>query len=200
MTLAEHHAQMKADGKWDEYVARRTQQDVARQKLRDKMAIAEAPLVAALKAAGANVNSAWDLIDSQEVFPDGVILTLLEHVKKPTYPDEVREGILRALAALGARDYWNELIEFFEANSLSLPPDRRYVAALALAGAADDSVIDDVMRLASDSSLGNDRAPLLLPLLRSKDPRAKMLLLMLRDDPVIGKEIKMIRRLERQLV
>jgi hypothetical protein len=197
MTLAEHDAQMKTEGKWDEYVARRAQQDEARQKQRDKMAIAEAPLVAALKSAGANVNSAWELVDSREIFPGGVILTLLEHVKKPTYPNEIREGMLRALAALGARDHWSELVEFFEANSLSLPSDLRYVAALTLAGSADDSVIDDVMRLVSDSSFGNDRAPLLLPLLRSKDPRAKMLLLKLRDDPGIGKEIKMVRRLAR---
>lgn len=196
MTLAEHHAQLKAEGKWDEYVARRAQQEAERQKLHDAMENAEAPLVAALRSAGVEVQSVWDFVSRQASYSTAIPI-LFEHLRRD-YPDEIREGILRALATPEALSHWDELVEIFEHNTLGLPPERRYVAAVALNGAADDSVIEDVLRLISDQTLGLDRLPLLLTLQRSTNSKAKMLLLELRDDPALGKEVKRLRRLERK--
>lgn len=192
-TVAELMAELNSD---PEYLARKKAQDEARDKLRDELARAQEPLVAALGSAGVDVQTVWDLLN-QKTLPVAAIPVLLEHVKKRNYPDEIREGMLRALATPRARSHWDELVGFFEHNTLSLPPERRYVAALALHGAADDSVIEDVIRLVSDNTLGPDRAPLLLTLQRSTNPKAKMLLLNLRDDPGLGKEVKRLRRLKR---
>jgi hypothetical protein len=194
-TVAELMAELNSD---PEYLVRKNAQEEARDRLRDEMAKAEASLVAALCSAGVDVQSVWDLLN-QKVLPAAAIPVLLEHVKERKYPDTIREGMLRALATPEARGHWDELVGFFEHNSLTLPPERRYLAALALHGAADDSVIEDVIRLARNSALGLNRAPLLLTLQRSKNPKAKMLLLNLRDDPDLGKEVKRLRRLERKL-
>ncbi|AGI08313.1 hypothetical protein QT562_09260 [Xanthomonas citri pv. citri] len=195
MTLDEHHAQLKAEGKWDDYLAMRAAKEEARQKAVEKYAEQCAPVVAALRQAGVDVNSIGELGKDGKSYPEAVPV-LLEHLGY-SYSDDVREGILRELATPHARKYWDQLVEIFEKNTLSLAPEIRYVAALALSGAADDTVLDDVIRLLGDKSLGLDRAPLLIALIRSKSPKAKMKLLELRDDPDLGKQIKIFRRLER---
>ncbi|MBO9766935.1 MULTISPECIES: hypothetical protein [Xanthomonas] len=195
MTLEEHHAQLKADGKWDDYLAMRAAKEDARQKAIKEYAEQCAPVVAALRQAGIDVNSIGELGEDGKSYPEAVPV-LLEHLAY-SYSDDVREGMLRELATPHARKYWGQLVEIFENNTLSLAPEIRYVAALALSGAADDTVLDDVIRLLGDKSLGLDRAPLLIALIRSKSPKAKMKLLELRDDPDLGKQIKTFRRLER---
>jgi hypothetical protein len=57
LTLAEHDAQLKAQGKWDEYVfgANARDEEIARRSR--ECALAEVPLVQELHAAGADVTS-----------------------------------------------------------------------------------------------------------------------------------------------
>ncbi len=74
-------------------------------------------------------------------------------------------------------------MDMFENDTANLSANLRDTAGLTLAQIADDSVIDDVIRLAKKRRLGDARVPMLVALYRSKDPRAKMLLLKLRDDP-----------------
>lgn len=92
---------------------------------------------------------------------------------------------------------WPHLVELYESDTLGLPPQIDYLTAGVLSAAADDTVIDDVIRLASDPNAGFKRVLLLFALKKSRNPRAKMLLNELRSDPVIGKEVKRMRRLER---
>jgi len=193
ITAADLMAELNSDA---EYLARTKAQEEAQQKLWDEWAKAEVPLVAALKSAGTEVQTVWDLIQDDKVNP-AVIAVLVDHLKRD-YPDRIREGIMRALATPYARNRWDELVEIFEHNTTSLSPAIRYVAALALSGAADETVLDDVIRLLRDRRLGFDRAPLLLALIRSKTPEAKMVLLELRGDPGLGPEVKKWRRLERR--
>lgn len=191
-TAAELMAELNSD---PDYLVRKREQEESRQKLLAQRAKEAAPVVAALRAAGVEVQSLWDLSNGGRNDPRATNV-LFEELKQD-YPDHVREGILRALATPDARIRWDELVNIFEHNTANLSPAIRYVAALTLSGAADDTVLDDVIRLAKDERLGFDRAPLLLALIRSKTPKAKMTLLELRDDPDLGKEIKKMRRLER---
>jgi len=172
------------------------QKEEERKKLWDAWNRAAEPAVAALHRVGVDVKTIAELLDGRALDPAAVPV-LLEHVKNPAYPDQIREQMLRALGSPEARPYWKSIVSMFEKDKASLSPDIRYVAAVALAEIADKSVIDDVMRLVKDRSLGNDRAPLLIALRRSKDPRAKMLLMELRDDPDLGPELKKMRRLSR---
>jgi len=155
------------------------------------------PIVEALRASGINVAQVSDLLDGRKLDP-AIVPLLLENVRRTDYPDQIREMLLRALGSPVVSPYWNELVTLFELNTARLSPAIHYVAAAALDGAFDEDKIDDVLRLAKDQRLGQARAPLLFTLKRSKDPRAKMLLLELRDDPDLGNEVKKLRRLVRK--
>jgi hypothetical protein len=196
MTLAEHDAQLKAEGKWQDFVERQDRQQAEREQLWDAVSASEGPIVEDLKKIGIHVQSVWDLVGMESRAYSEAISILLKHVQEK-YPERILEGILRALATPAALKHWGELLNLFEFNSAKLPSNIRYLAAVALNGAADDSVINDILRLAADARFGVDRAPLLLTLERSRDPRAKMLLLKLREDKEIGKEVRRMRRILR---
>ncbi|WP_156087555.1 hypothetical protein [Lysobacter sp. Root667] len=193
-TAAELIAELGSDPEHQAMLARKEEE---RKQLLEERDRAARPIVEALRAAGVNVQGVADLLDGRKLDP-AIISILLEHVKRLEYPDQIREMLLRALGSPVARPYWDELVALFEQNAAHLPPAIHYVAAIALDGAFSHEAIDDLLRLVKDPRLGHARAPLLFTLKRSKDPRAKMLLLELRDDPSIGGEVKRMRRLDRK--
>jgi hypothetical protein len=195
MTLAEHHAQLKAEGKWDEHIARKQEQANALAKKREELRTAEASLVEDLRSTNIDVGSVWDLVNTSEPYPEAIPV-LLKHLRK-TYPERIEEGIVRALAVPYARSAWKELLQIFENEPSMQTGGLKWPAACALGAIADDSVIPEVIRLVRDVSLGFDRAPLIEALKRSQRSDAKMVLNELRADPVIGKEVKKARRLGR---
>ncbi len=178
-----------------EFVRREQEREAQRMNAAGILAEAEAGLVRELRGAGMNVDSVWDLV-GWKGDSDAALRVLLAHAPI-LYPERVREGILRALATPGARTWWPHLVEMYESDTLALPSQIDYLTAGVLSAAADDTVIDDVIRLASDPNAGFKRVLLLLALKKSRNPKAKMLLNELRSDPVIGKEVKRMRRLER---
>lgn len=192
-TAAELLAELASD---NEYLEARKAKDEELQKRKAEWAVAEAPLVDALRSMGLDVHSAWDLVNTTEPYPEAIPV-LFEHLRRP-YPERVVEGILRALAVTESRPWWSELRNFFEAAPAQATSGLRWAAGCALGAAANDGVISDVLRLASDPKFGFDRATLLPALARSDDARAKMLLHELRDDPVLAKEVKKLRRVNRK--
>ena len=103
----------------------------------------------------------------------------------------IREGIARALAVPEARSGWELLTRLFREER-----DRRAKdgLAVAIAEAADDTVVEDVIHLARDTGHGTSRVLLLSALARSRDPRAKAALSELATDPDLNREIRAIRR------
>ena len=102
MTLAEHDALLKAEGRYDAMQALHRQQEEMCRKRGTSGRGRKCPLVEALAQCGCVVKSVWDLVSSKAPYP-AAIPVLLEHLSKP-YPDRVREGIARALArARGTR-------------------------------------------------------------------------------------------------
>lgn len=178
-----------------EFLARARERELAREAKSRELSAAELPLVDALHGAGIDVKSVWDLPQREGGYAEAIPV-LFDHVKVE-YPDRIREGILRAMATQEARGRWNDLLMFFEKNTLRLSPELHFFTAVALAGAADDSVIDDVIRLAGDRRHGSARLPLLHALQQSDNPKAKAKILELRADPDLGKEVKKLRRLKR---
>ena len=65
---------------------------------------------------------------------------------------------------------------------------------VALSGAADSSVMEVLIGLAKDRSLGPSRIMLLRGIKRSKLPEASQAIAELADDPELAKEIKSWRR------
>lgn len=190
-TAAELMAQLNAD---PEFVAALAREDDELRRLEQEHAVAEAPLVGALRAAGFAVESAWDFVQAAEPYPDAVPI-LLEHLQRP-YPDRVREGIARALAVPEARPAWHLLVRLYRDETL---PDTKSGLAVALSAIADDAVLDELITLIRDGRHGETRILLLGALERSKDRRARAALMALGTDPELVLEIQdILRRLERR--
>jgi hypothetical protein len=191
ITAAELMAKLNAD---PEFVAKRARDEEERQKREAEYQRAEAPLVDELRAAGFEVQSAWDLVNTPGSYPKAVPI-LFSHLSRP-YPAAVREGIARALAVPEAKVAgWDVLVRLYRAE-----PEARVRSGLAaaIAAAADDELIGDVIALAKDTRHGSSRLLLLSVLERSRDPRARAALMDLGTDPELKKEIQVIlRRLKR---
>ncbi len=193
MTAAEHEAWLKETGQYAAMEERKRLQEEERLKREAEYRLAEAPLVDELRAAGFHVQSAWDLVNTPGSYPKAVPI-LLAHLPRP-YPAAVREGIARALAVREASCGWEVLTRLY--------PDEHEVRAkdglaVAIAAAANDELIGDVIALARDTSQGPSRLLLLSAIERSTDPRARAALMDLGTDLDLTEEIQVIlRRLKR---
>jgi len=190
ITAAELMAKLNAD---PEFVAKRASEEEERLKREAEYRRAEAPLVDELQAAGYQVQSAWDLVNTPGSYPPAVPI-LLAHLPRP-YPAAVREGIARALAVREASCGWDVLTRLYRNEHEVRVKDG---LAVAIAAASNDELITDVIALARDTSQGPSRLLLLGALERSADPRARAALMDLGTDPDLTKEIQVIlRRLKR---
>ena len=153
ITAAELMVQLSAD---PEFVARRARDEEERERRAAEWRRAESALVDELRAAGYSVESAWDLVNTDTPYVSALPI-LLDHLSRP-YPDAVREGIARALAVPGARFGWDVLLQQYTDEEDGRAKDG---LAVALAAAADEDVIGDVISLASQSKHGPSRLLLL---------------------------------------
>jgi len=182
ITAGELMAQLAND---PEYQARMAKRDAEFAKRDAELDDAEQPLLNALRGVGVDVTTVYDLVNTRAAYPEALPV-LLEHLPRP-YPVEIREGIARALAVRGARFAWHQLRELYEAER---DQRMRDVLALALANAADEDVLEEVIAIARDTSYGDSRSFMLLALKRFKnDPRAWDAIQDLATDPVFEYEI-----------
>jgi len=192
-TAAEFMAELHADPDW---VARRKAAEAELAARDAEWAKAEAPVVKALHQVGLNVESVWDLVNTAEPYPEALPL-LLDHLQRD-YPDRVREGIARALAVREAKFGWRILVDQFRRD-----PDTEAFGAkggigVALAAAADDTVMGEVIDLIRDRRHGGNRAFLIAALARSSRPEVHQVLLDLKDDDEIGYDVRKTLRLMRR--
>ena len=176
-------AELQAD---PEYVARQQQRDAELQRKAAAWREAEAPLVEELRAAGFEVESAWDLVNTSTPYPAALPI-LLEHLGRP-YPDRVREGIARSLAVRDAKFGWETLTRLYRDEPAG--SDAKDGLAAALAAVSDDDVLDELVSLAGDSVHGESRILLLRGLKRSRAPQARAALEEFSGDPVLGQEAR----------
>lgn len=151
---------------------------------------AEAPLVDELRAAGEQVDSVWELVTTSGASPKAVPI-LLAHLARP-YPAAIREGIARALAVPETKAAgWAVITELYLTEA---EPRVRNGLAAAIAAAADDQVIGEVVALARDPRHGPSRVLLLRALEHSADARARDALADLDADPELTREVQAIQR------
>jgi hypothetical protein len=172
-----------------DFVAKRASEEDERHRRNAEWQRAEAPLVEELRRAGHAVQSVWDLVNDPGTYPTAVPI-LLDHLSRP-YPSPVREGIARALAVPEAKSGWSVLLRLYGDEQ-----DERIKEglAVAIAGAAADDVIGDVMDLAKNPRNGPSRLLLLSALERSADPTAWVTLISLGTDSELAAEIQVILR------
>lgn len=193
-TAAELMAELNAD---PEFVARRRQQEEAQLAKATERRLAEEPLVEDLRRLGLEIKSVWDLVNTAAPYPEAIPV-LLDHLQRP-YPERVREGIARALAVPEAKIGWGILLDAFHRESDQTTVGVKWSLGLALAAAANDDVLDDVITLLRDTRLGGNRTALLPALLRSSSPSAREVLGEMGKDPELAGEVRRILRIgERQ--
>lgn len=186
MTLAEHDAVLKSEGRYDDMAEAQRQRD---EELRAKAAEwrrAERPLAEELRASGFAVESAWDLVNTSTPY-SAALPILLEHLERP-YPDRVREGIARALAVRDAKFGWETLVRLYRDEPVG--SDAKDGLAVALAAVSDNEVVDELVALARNPAHGETRILLLRGLKRSRAPQARAALEEFSGDPVLGQEAR----------
>jgi hypothetical protein len=188
-TVEELLAQLNEDPAFRKRAEEQKRRQVAQQ---EAFRQAEAPLVRDLNMKGVAVQSVADLVNSSRAYP-AAIPVLLEHLQRG-YPERVREMIARALAVPEARWAWDILLDLFVSNPSERPTGLKWALGCALAGAADDSVLGDVIQLVRDKRHGQNRAALFYALEKSRKPEARGVLLELRHDPQLAQAVRQVLR------
>jgi len=196
MTLAEHDAQLKAEGRYEQVLAiqKNKRDEAARRAARYQIEMA--PVVQALRDAGVPVDAVRaDFIERSGAYHKALPV-LLEHLKKP-YPLEVLGTIAQALAVPAARIAWPVLVTEYK----KWPPPGKGEGmgpkdglANALVATVTQDTMDELIALAKDPSHGSNRVLLLRGIRRSRAPQAKQAIEELASDPQLAKEIASWKR------
>jgi hypothetical protein len=186
ITARELDILLHSDPEWVEAKRIRDEKMAARKRYLDE---AQKDLVAELNVAGFPVKSVWDLVNSPNYYDDAIPI-LLRHLMIETYPEVIRDGIIRALAIPAAREHWPLFARLYR----SLPRTSAHNMfedglAVALSATVSDSTFDELIEMINDESLGESRLLLLWALRRSKKELAKQTIEKLANHPVFKTEI-----------
>ena len=131
-----------------EWVAQNAAREAKRAEAEVRFRIDEEPVIADLAAAGFEVGSVWDLVNTNKSYP-AAIPVLLDHLARP-YHHRIREGIIRALTVKEARGIaGNDILDALRSEADS---ENRWALANAL------TVIADKDQAAGIETLLNDPA------------------------------------------
>ena len=189
MTAAELVAELSGS---PEFLVTQAERNQQRHEKIARLKAASKPLDDALRAVcPLVVDGVWDLVNTRERY-DEALPILVEHLTKD-YPDEVLDGIARALAVPQALPYRTTLISLFRRE----PPvsaNFRYGLGIAIAHTTGPFNLPETIELAKDRSLGASRLPLLLAIKRSRKPEIRQVIEELGQDPDLAKEIASWKR------
>ena len=158
-TAAELLARLNAD---KEHLSKRKERDQALLERQAAFELSEAPVAADLRAAGVDVNSAWDIVNRKESFP--LAMPVLRKHLELDHPPKVREGIARAMSdSAAARPYWDDLVRLYKRATDENVKD---AMAVALCGAAGPEEVDELISLSLDPANGKSRIVLIWALER----------------------------------
>lgn len=183
-TAADVMKELAADA---EFVQQRRAREQSRIAKAAELTQAELPLVAALRAGGIQLNSVWDLVNRKNDYPVAVSI-LIQHLHE-RYPEEILEGIARALAIPNAMSVRPILIVDLRTRFVS-NPSVQYAICLALAATTNASNLNETVELARETTLGTCRAGLLSALKKHRKKQAFVdQISELRTDPTLAAEI-----------
>ncbi len=187
ITAAELMAQLAQD---KDYLARTAAAEAEREVRAQELRRAEQPIVADLRAAGVEVTSVWDLVNTAEPYP-AALPVLLDHLQRGGYPDRVMESLATALAVGPAAFAWPTLRELYmnatgrgEVEGL----------AVALAASATPDHLDGLIDLLHEESRGDTRVHFLRAIKRVGGQRGRDILTQLRSDPLFGPEARALHK------
>ena len=142
--------------------------------------------MADLRAAGLDVQSVWDLVNTSTPYPDALPV-LLKHLTVGGYPDRVMESMGRAMAVGPAAYAWDSLRTLYLASK---GKGEEEGLSLALSASATPDRLDDLIALLDDTDRGTSRIHFLRAIKRIGGERGLLLLSRLQGDPLFGTEAK----------
>jgi hypothetical protein len=167
-----------------EYRAKVEAAEADRQERARVLRDAEQPIVADLRAAGLQVDSVWDLVNTSEPYP-AALPVLIEHLERGGYPERVMESLGRALAVKPSVRLWERLkARWLDARD----PGEEDGAAVALAACATKAQLDELIEFLSVANRGQSRIYFIRPILQVGGDRGREVVEGLRKDPVLGDE------------
>lgn len=185
MTASEVVAALAHDPDYQEMTRQREHQLAIRAS---EVQDAELHIVADLRAAGMDVQSVWDLVNTSEPYPTALPI-LMRHLLNGRHPEAVTEGLARALAVKPAVQWWSD----FQRLYLSATSERdRESYAVTLAATADADHLDDLRLLLSRRELGASRALFLRPLYNLAGADGRIILKQAQHDPDLAREARAI--------
>jgi hypothetical protein len=188
-TAVELAAQLQAD---PAFQAARLEREKRRLERVAELKAISKPLDDALRAVcPLVVDGVWDLVNTQKRY-DEALPVLREHLTKD-YPDEVLDGIARALAVPQALPYRPLLISLFRRDPAA-SKGFRYGLGVAIANTTGPHNLQETIELAKDRSLGESRLALLPAIRRSRKPEIQHVIDELSKDPDLAKEIASWKR------
>jgi hypothetical protein len=173
-----------------QYQARKQAFDASLQSEQDFLAAAEKPIVDELNDIGVSVHSVWDLVNTSRRYTKALPI-LLRHLQED-YPERVRESIARAMAVPESRFAWDALLTLFRREFGGKANGIKWALGVALAAAADDEVMPDLISLFQDKRHGENRVAFVEALARSGLANARLALEASRDDLDVAREISRV--------
>lgn len=137
-------------------------------------------LAHALRDAGLDVDSVYDLVNTRDSYPEGIPV-LLEYLPRVSHP-RMKEGIARALGVVEARPRAAEplLREFRRYQALTKSEEHtKWAIANALSTVADDSVFREIAVTLQDAEHGGPRSGMVASLANMKRHRGEAVELLL---------------------
>ena len=181
ISAADFMAQLETD---EEYQAQRVE---FKRGLAERTAVwraAEEPLVAELNAVGVEVDSVWDLVNTDMAYPLALPI-LIRYLEAGGLPDRVLEGVGRALAVGPAVEFWDRLVELVLSPSSDGQAEG---ASVAMAASATAEQADELIRIVAETPRRPEHIFFLRPISKLAGERGRDLLASLDSDPVLAIE------------
>lgn len=180
-TAAELLARLQEDPEYRARIAQRDARLAESERFRQKE---EAGLVSELRAAGFEVESAWDFINISDPYFEALPI-LVKHLEK-SYTSKTKDGIVRALTVKAEPDLLvPALLKAFRRET---DPDLRWVMGNALGVALTEPYYDEALELFEDSSWGGSRDMLAHAIARIGGQEAAKKLIPQLADPDVATE------------
>jgi len=185
MTAAELLARLANDA---EHQRKLREKETARENLQRQLAADESDLVSEIRANGIEVQSVWDLVNT-DVSYRSAIPVLVRHLEVAHHPRTL-QGIVRALATAEAKELaFTPLVRLFKQTH---DPDSelKWLLGAAIVEASTKDDVDEVIELASDPRHGRGREYLPLGLLNASRDKVLPILEGWTSDPTLAENAR----------
>lgn len=180
-TAAELMAELQNNESYQELIQKKEKE---RQEVKKKLREDEEQLILDLDAMGVKVSSVWDLVNTTSNYKNAVPV-LINHLSK-SYPNKIKEGIIRALAVNEAKGLAGSTLleEFYKVPIEN--KNLRWVIGSTMEVVISEKEIDEVIKIVKDKTNGISRQMFAIALGKVPSKKSEDVLIQVLDDDEIA--------------